>query len=402
MMQGILSRANHDIVQDEKNADAIVLNICTVKGDKNALKQVKNVHEQHPGKKIVVAGCITPSIVQQIKNFVPDASLVSTHNIDKIVQATTTKQEFLQRSRKTKIGLPRIRANPTVGIVNIASGCTSACTFCSTKIVKGGIQSYPAQNVLEECEQHLNDGCKELWLTSQDNGCWGVEWNQNLSHLLEFLTNKLRGPFHIRNGMSNPKHVVKFYEELIKAYKHPKIFKFLHLPVQSGSNKILGLMRRQHSVKDFLKTIKRFREEIPELTLATDIIVGFPGETEQDFEQTLQVIEQARPDVINISRFAARPGTPAAKMPEQVHGRESKERSRKVTELFKRIARERNEEWVGWEGDVLVDEQGKNNTMIARNHAYKQVIIPGRRELGEIVRVKIIGATAHDLRAVIV
>ncbi len=216
MIKGILS-ASHTIKDEQP--DTIILNICTVKGDKQALREIKLAHEQHPNKKIIIAGCITPSIVEPIKKIIPDVSLVNTHNIDKITQVIDNPpQTFLDRARKLKVNLPRIRKNPVVGIVNIASGCTSACTFCSTKLVKGGLQSYPARAILDECQQHIAEGCREIWLTSQDNGAWGVEWKQNLSHLLTILTQELRGPYLIRNGMGNPKHIIRFIDDLIAAY----------------------------------------------------------------------------------------------------------------------------------------------------------------------------------------
>ncbi len=122
----------------------------------------------------------------------------------------------------------------------------------------------------------------------------------------------------IRTGMANPKHVVKFYEELIQIYKHPKIFKFLHLPVQSGNNEILSAMKREHSAEDYKKVIVRFREEIPELNLSTDIICGFPGETDSQFKDTLDLVSETQPDSCNISRFAPRYGTPATGNPAQL------------------------------------------------------------------------------------
>ncbi len=415
MMKGLLKHANHEITDAHENADVIILNICTVKGDQQALKEIRHIKEHYPQKRIVVAGCITPGIVQPIKNILPQVSLINTHHIEKIASAIQTNepQEFLHRNRLEKVNLPRIRKNPVVGIVNIASGCTSACTFCSTKLVKGGLQSYPAEAILQECQQHIDEGCKELWLTSQDNGAWGMEFKQSLAGLLQFLTERLRGPYMIRSGMANPKHIVRFPEELIEAYKHPKVFKFLHIPVQAGSDAVLAAMRRQHTVADFLHLVKRFREEFSEFTISTDVIVGFPGETDADFEETLKLIETVKPEVVNISRFAARPGTAAVAMPDQVHGNVSKERSRQLTERCLKIIREQNRKWVGWEGEAIIDEQGKNGEWIARNHAYKQVILQGNGDnengeengenfqLGQIVRVKIVDTGLWDLRGVV-
>ena len=405
MMKGLLQEAKHTVIERESDADTIVLNICTVKGDKHALREIRDIQERYPEKKIVIAGCITPSIVGPIRELVPDASLVSTHNIDKItatIDRDDHPHDFLHRVRLEKVGMPRVRKNPVVGIVNIASGCTSACTFCSTKLVKGGLQSYSKEAILDECQQHISEGCKELWLTSQDNGAWGMEQKQDLADLLHFLTERLRGPYMIRSGMANPKHIVRFPEKLVDAYKHPKVFKFLHIPVQSGSDRVLEAMRRQHTKTDFLRLVKLFREAFPQFTISTDIIVGFPGESEEDFEQTLQLIEEVKPDAVNISRFAARPGTTAILMPDQVHGNVSNERSRALAKLCKKVAVEQNRKWIGWEGEAMVDEQGKNNSWIARNQAYKQIILNGDFQLGQMVRVRITDATHWDLRGEVV
>lgn len=405
MMKGLLQKADHCVTEQDHDADTIVLNICTVKGDKQALGEIKQVQEQYPGKKIIVAGCVTSSIVQPIREIIPHVSFVNTHNIDKITIAMeddNQSHEFLQRTSLEKINMPRIRKNPLVGIVNIASGCTSACTFCSTKLVKGGLQSYTKEAILDECQQHIAEGCKELWLTSQDNGAWGMEFKQDLADLLSFLTERLRGPYMIRSGMANPKHIVRFPERLVGAYRHPKIFKFLHIPVQSGSDTILTTMRRQHTVADFVRLVNCFRKEFPEFMITTDIIVGFPGETDNDFEQTLRLIEEIKPEAVNISRFAARPGTSAASMPNQVHGNVSKERSSVLASLCKKVAIEQNRKWIGWEGEALVDEQGKHGTWIARNQAYKQIILEGDFQLGQRVQVKIMDATWWDLRGEIV
>jgi len=405
MMKGLLQEATHSITEQEEKADTVVLNICTVKGDKHALREIRDIRERYPEKKIVVAGCITPSIVQPIRELVPDASLVSTHNIDKItsvIDAGDRPHDFLHRVRLEKVGMPRIRKNPVVGIVNIASGCTSACTFCSTKLVKGGLQSYTKEAILDECQQHIAEGCRELWLTSQDNGAWGMEHKQDLADLLCYLTERLRGPYMIRSGMANPKHIVRFPEKLVEAYRHPKVFKFLHIPVQSGSDKVLEAMRRQHTAADFLRSVKLFREAFPGFMITTDIITGFPGESEEDFEQTLQMVKEVKPDAVNISRFAARPGTAAIAMPDQVHGNVSNERSRELAELCKKVALEQNRRWIGWEGEAMVDERGRHGTWIARNQAYKQIILDGDFQLGQMVHVSIKDATWWDLRGEVI
>jgi len=159
--------------------------------------------------------------------------------------------------------------------------------------------------------------------------------------------------------MMTPNYALEILDDLIQAYKDEKVFKFLHLPVQSGDDEVLRRMNRFYSVEDFGKIINSFRKEIPEITIATDVICGFPGESREAFERTIQLIKEIQPDIVNISKFFPRPNTPAGKMKSFVHPREVKERSRRLAELSKRISFERNKGWINWEGKILIDEEGK-------------------------------------------
>lgn len=400
-MKGFLAKEGISIKED--CPDITVVNVCTVKGDNQALKEIKLAKQNSASKKIVVAGCLTRSLINEVKKLYPEVSLINTHNIKNITSAVNetlaNKQvEFLSKEKSFKLNLPKVRKNPIIGIIPIANGCDSACTFCSVKLVKGNLFSYPLQEIIREVEHCVKDECKEIWLTSQDNGCYGLDIGTNLVELLKEIV-EIEGDFMVRVGMANPKHVVKFYEDLIQIYKHPKIFKFLHLPVQSGNNKILEVMKREHSAEDYKKVINRFREEIPELNLSTDIICGFPGETEEEFKDTLNLVSETQPDSCNISRFASRYGTPAAVMKEQIQGDEKRNRSRALTEVYESTSLKQNQKWIGWEGFILIDEFCKNNTLTGRNYAYKPVILRGDFKLGEYVYVKIVDATSFDLRA---
>jgi threonylcarbamoyladenosine tRNA methylthiotransferase CDKAL1 len=158
-------------------------------------------------------------------------------------------------------------------------------------------------------------------------------------------------------------------------------------------------MKRKYTAQDFRGIISRFRQAIPEITIATDIICGLPGETDEDFQKSLDLTREIKPDVLNISRFWPRPKTEAEQMENQVHSRITKDRSRILTQIFHNIARMRNECWFSWQGEVLVDERGKDNTLIARNYAYKPVVIRGDYRLGDKLNVRIRSITPFDLRA---
>ena len=199
--------------------------------------------------------------------------------------------------------------------------------------------------------------------------------------------------------MGNPDHIVQIKEELIDAYRDEKVYKFLHIPVQSGNNGILRQMKRNYTVEQFQEIVAAFRQAFPRIVIATDVICGFPGETEEQFMDTIQLLEEVKPDVMNISRFWARQGTAAAQM-EQLHSGEIKKRSRMLTDVCERISLEKNKQWIGWKGTVFINEQGKNNTLVGRNFAYKPVVVRGNYKLGEALEFEIVDAGEWDLKGV--
>jgi len=186
--------------------------------------------------------------------------------------------------------------------------------------------------------------------------------------------------------MMNPTYVKDILDELIEYYCSEKIFKFLHLPVQSGSNKTLRRMNRNYRVNDFRSIVKKFRRTFPSITLSTDIIVGFPGEGKKDSQKTIQLIEETKPDIVNISKFGPRPGTKAAEM-EELPREIINDRTKKLVELVEKIKFNNNQKWLGWKGEVLIDEAGRKGGFIGRNFAYKPILTEGK--LGSFREVKI-------------
>ena len=196
---------------------------------------------------------------------------------------------------------------------------------------------------------------------------------KNIAELLE-LCCAIDLRYRLRVGMMNPMHLSSVIKELVEVYEHNEnIFKFLHIPVQSGSDRILRKMKRGHSVKTYREVVKAFRSRIPEVTIATDIIVGFPSETEDDFEMTLQLIRDTQPDIVNSSKYSARPNTAAANL-KRLRSDMIKRRTDRLHRLVKEISSTRNSMWIGWQGDIIVDELNNNN-IIGRNYAYKSVMI---------------------------
>jgi len=243
-------------------------------------------------------------------------------------------------------------------------------------------------------------GAREFWVTSQDTASYGKDLKTDLAKLLCLLRN-LEGDFRVRVGMMTPNLVVDMQEQLICAFESDKVFKFLHLPVQSGDNSVLRGMRRFYSAEQFLAIVEAFKAEFPDLTLATDVIVGFPGETEEAFNNTLKLMEEVQPDITNVSKFFARPKTAAWNIHDGVvEKQEIKRRSTITAELAKKISAQRNKKWVGWRGEVLVDEKGKvGGSWIGRNFAYKPIVIKSRETLlGKALKVEVTEASITYLK----
>jgi len=403
VMKGLLDQAEFKIVNNIEDAFVIIINICTVKGNAKALREIKSIKEQYPNKKLIVAGCITKDIIPKIKEIKEDTSLVSTHNatdIVSVVEETINDNPVaeLGKTGKVNINFPKIRKNKLISIIPISHGCNQSCSYCSVRLMKGNLKSYPEENIIKEVKQSVNDKCREIWITSQDTAAYMTEKGKSkLPELLKKIIS-VPGVGLVRLGMANPNHVMPIIDELLEVYKSPKMFKFIHIPVQSGNNEILESMNRKYTVNDFRKLVKIIREKIPLMTISTDIICGYPGETNEQFEDSLSLIKEIKPDAVNRSGFVVRPGTTAARSSKQLNGREVRERTRALTQCFQWIGLDANRRWKNWTGDVLIDEKGKDNTMIGRNLCYKKVIIPNNNvQIGDLIKAKITDISAHYL-----
>ncbi|MCX8170832.1 MAG: tRNA (N(6)-L-threonylcarbamoyladenosine(37)-C(2))-methylthiotransferase, partial [Candidatus Bathyarchaeota archaeon] len=296
---------------------------------------------------------------------------------------------------------PKVRFNRAIEIIPIAEGCLGSCSFCCVRFARGRLFSYPKELIVGGVREAVSEGVKEIWLTSQDNGAYGLDIGTNLVDLLRECC-RISGKFFIRVGMMNPNHVIKLLPDLIGVYKDERIFKFLHLPVQSGDNNILKMMNRRYTVEDVKAIFNAFKKELPDITIATDVICGFPGESRESFEKTLELMKEIEPDVINISKFFPRPNTPAARM-KQVESKEIAYRSRLMTNVANNISIKRNKRWIGWRGEVLIDEKGPGDSWIGRNYAYKPIVVrSGEDLLGKLINVKVTEIHINYLEAEIV
>jgi MiaB-like tRNA modifying enzyme len=275
----------------------------------------------------------------------------------------------------------------------------SECTFCQTKLSKGDLKSYRLGDIVRQVETEISEGCKEIWLTSTDNGCYGFDINTDLPTLVRAVS-EIPDDFMIRVGMMNPMYMPRIKEELIESFDSDKVYKFLHIPEQSGSDKVLNDMKRGHTVNTVKEIIKKSKERFENFTISTDVIVGFPSETNEDFEKTFDLINEIRPDIVNLSKYSARPGTEAAKW-DQIEASEVKRRSRIIFDLINKISLENNQKWIGWRGKVLFDEE-TNEGIKGRNEAYKSVFVTERIKIGQTHTVEIVDATTHSILGKIV
>jgi len=408
IISGLVRNKGYHLVNNEEDADVAVLVTCSVKSvtEQRMMSRIREL-SRGGSRKLVVAGCLPKADPNKVLKLRGDLSLVGPNNLGSIVpamEATLSGRQLvsLEPSRLVKLGLPRSRLNSVIGIVEISSGCLSSCTFCQVKLIKGTVFSYPEDQIVEEAASLVHQGAREIWLTSTDNAAYGRDSRTTLPSLVRKVST-LTGDFKIRLGMMNPLLTNKVLDELVDCMSLSKVFKFLHLPVQSGNDRILKTMMRGYTVSDFESTVERVRTEIPEITLSTDIIVGFPTETEAEFEDSMDLLQRIKPDVLNLSRFGARDGTKAAVMENQISPEIAKKRSSLMTILAKKIQNERNKVWIGWKGKILLDEQVKG-AVVGRNYAYKPCLIEttdvGKFPLGTEVEVEILQATSSTLRAI--
>ena len=397
MISGLIVNGGHTLADSSEESDLNVIVTCSVK-DATAAKMVHRIKESN-SKPLVVAGCLPKAEQHTVEKFAENASLLGPNSIGKtlqVIKSTLDGQKIiaLEDTDITKIGLPKIRLNSAIGIVEIASGCMSECTFCQTKLSKGDLISYRIGDVVRQVKTEISDGCNEVWLTSTDNGCYGLDIGADLPELVNAVS-EIDNKFFIRVGMMNPMYMPKIRDGLLKSFESTKVFKFLHVPVQSGSNKVLNDMKRGHTEQTFRDVTNKFRDKFEKFTISTDVIVGFPTETEEDFEATLKLLKETKPDIVNLSRYSQRPGTYAAEM-RQIDVTEVKRRSKTAYELINEISEENNKNWIGWEGQVIFDEEHEDQIR-GRNFAYKPIFVKEKPKIGQISTVKIIDSTTHSL-----
>lgn len=406
-MAGQLAAYGYKITDNSAEADLWLLNSCTVKNPaedhfRNSIKKAQEVN-----KKVVLAGCVPQA--QPRQDYLKGLSIIGVQQIDRVVEVVEEtikghsvrllgqKKDNGKRLGGARLDLPKIRKNPLIEIISINTGCLNACTYCKTKHARGDLASYPIEELVDRAKQSFQEGVCEIWLTSEDTGAYGRDIGTDLPTLLWKLVEAIPEGAMLRLGMTNPPYILEHLEEMAKILNHPRVYAFLHIPVQSASDSVLMDMKREYCVADFRRVVDFLKEKVPGITIATDIICGFPGETDEDFQETMKLVEQYKFPSLFINQFYPRPGTPAAKM-HQVPAAVKKQRTKDLSQLFHSY--NPYDHKVGERQRVLVTEESfDSNYYVAHNPFYEQVLVPKDPALmGKMVEVNIYEAGKHFMK----
>ncbi|MEA4957364.1 tRNA-2-methylthio-N(6)-dimethylallyladenosine synthase [bioreactor metagenome] len=410
IMAGNLVENDFEIVNSIDDADVAIINTCYVKQptENKVTNRIQKLKDQFPELKVIVSGCMVEIDPKKLNKIAPDTSWIGPHQLNKttnVVKATLNGEISRECgfSKDTKVGIPKIRFDELIHIIQICEGCLGACSYCCTRFARGTLNSYSISEIKKEAKGALLDGCVEIQLTAQDTAAFGKDTNEKLSNLIKEVSGLVNDPeinndFRIRVGMMHPNNIGDDLDSLIEAFKHPNVYKFIHIPIQSGSDSVLVDMRRGHTVKEYIKIVNRFKNEIPNLTIATDIIVGYPTEKEEDFKKTAEILRELKPGLIHLSKYRHREGAPSSVLDEIPH-EVMKKRSKYLTDIKSEITEYENKELVGSIQKVLVVEKGSKGGFIAKTDSYVPVVIEDV-EIGKFVDVKIYEATSTYLKGV--
>uniref|UniRef100_A0A8C2LR86 tRNA-t(6)A37 methylthiotransferase n=1 Tax=Cricetulus griseus TaxID=10029 RepID=A0A8C2LR86_CRIGR len=406
-MAGQLAAYGYKITENASDADLWLLNSCTVKNpaEDHFRNSIRKAQEEN--KKIVLAGCVPQA--QPRQDYLKGLSIIGVQQIDRVVEVVEEtikghsvrllgqKKDNGKRLGGARLDLPKIRKNPLIEIISINTGCLNACTYCKTKHARGNLASYPIDELVERAKQSFQEGVCEIWLTSEDTGAYGRDIGTDLPTLLWKLVAVIPEGAMLRLGMTNPPYILEHLEEMAKILNHPRVYAFLHIPVQSASDSVLMDMKREYCVADFKRVVDFLKEKVPGITIATDIICGFPGETDQDFQETLKLVEEYKFPSLFINQFYPRPGTPAAKA-EQVPAHVKKQRTKDLSRVFHSY--NPYDHKIGERQQVLVTEESFDSKFyVAHNRFYEQVLVPKNPEfMGKMVEVDIYESGKHFLK----
>ena len=402
---GIVKRMGYKEVEKEENADVVIYNTCTVRENANLkiyghLGHLKSIKRHKPDMKIVLFGCMMqePEVIEKIHKDYSFVDLVfGTHNFHKFPElfyrSLNTEGQIIdvwKESDEIVEGMPSDRKYSFKTGVNIMFGCNNFCSYCIVPYVRGREKSREPEDIIEEIKGLVADGVTEVMLLGQNVNSYGktLEHPVTFAQLLQRVE-EIEGLKRIRFMTSHPKDLS---DELIETMaKSKKVCHHLHLPMQSGSSRILKIMNRRYDKEKYLELVEKIRKAVPDISLTTDIIVGFPGETEKDFQDTLDVVEKSCFDTAFTFIYSRRSGTPAAKMENQVPEDVVKDRFDRLLSLVQEKGREASSRFEGTVQEILVEEESKEKGIFTGRTQYNLLVhFPGCQDmLGKYVKVKL-------------
>ncbi|WP_094227342.1 tRNA (N(6)-L-threonylcarbamoyladenosine(37)-C(2))-methylthiotransferase [Methanolobus psychrotolerans] len=379
IMKASVRDSGHELVP-QVVADVVVINTCTVKytTEQKIFHQIRELGEK--GTKVIVTGCMPEVQLEDIMHQNPNAHILGVNSISRLGQvldslnsASGSVKVFLPEPEGFQ-SVPRIRYNSNIHICQLSQGCNYACAYCIVTIARGSLRSFEPGEIVDDIRKAVVEGCREIWLTSQDNGQYGTDKEVLLPQLLDMIC-QIPGQFKIRVGMMNPFSVTPILDDLLEIFKNEKIYKFLHLPIQSASDNVLKSMNRYHSISEANVIVDKFRSMFSDMTLFTDIIVGYPGETDEDIQKTVDWVKEYKPEKVNISRFTPRPHTKAWEL-RKIDSRIIVNRSNRLHGVCEAVKLESRNCMIGKDVDVFLSKPAKQKGMMARTNSYKPVVIP--------------------------
>ena len=410
-IRGMLQQSGYSIVAEAEGADVVVMNTCAIRehaeqrvfGNLGALTHTKR---RHPGQKIFLCGCMAgqEQVVERLKKSFPHVDGVfSTHHLWQFPEIlynvlTRGKRQFYVTDEPGSIaeGLPVVRSNILKAGVSIMYGCNNFCTYCIVPYVRGRERSRKMEDILAECRELIDSGCKEITLLGQNVNSYGKDLDEGVdfSDLLAAIA-QLPGDFLVRFMTSHPRDAGQKLFDTMAAY--PKIAKQHHLPFQSGSSRVLKAMNRHYDREKYLERVAYAKSVMPDLVLTSDVIVGFPGETEEEFEETISLIEQVRYDALFTFIFSPRTGTPAASMEDPTPKSEKNRRFDRLCNVQNAISEEIHQNYVGKCLRCLVDGTD-SDLLTARTEGGRLVRFEGCSDLiGTYQNINITGSTTWSL-----
>lgn len=411
VIDGLLTERGFSSVKERKDASIVIINTCSVRdnADKRffgTLGQLKKRKESDPSFIVCVCGCMMQQqrVVDTIKTKYPWVDVIfgtnSIHHIPELIEKVAIEKEkvvdIIENTEEIVEGLPAKRLFDHKALVNIMFGCNNFCTYCIVPYTRGREKSRAPEAIVAEVKGLVADGVKEIMLLGQNVNSYDGN-GTSFAELLKML-NDVDGLERIRFMTSNPKDLS---DELIEAFTVcDKLCKNLHLPIQSGSNRVLKRMNRKYTREDYLKLIEKLRKTVPDITLSTDIIVGFPGESNEDFEETLSIVKEVEYDSAFTFIYSIRKGTPAEKFEDQIEESEKHRRFDLLVSAVNEISEKKNKVYQDRVEKVLVDGVSKNDksTLTGRTDGFKLVNFAGKKELiGSIVDVKITDVKTFSL-----